>query len=403
MADGAQHVMQGMENQDRFDLEQTLVAWRNDCLDQPGISLEDAKELEGDLRERIADLLEQGISEREAFAAAVRQVGSVTELAREFAKENPLPIWRERVFWMLLAGFAVSVWGLITNGLLNWCVNTFAEFYHWPTIASRTLGGQLPVLAAAVLLAAGRLATLAGFTEWLLQSRKRLAGIGAVLLGAGLAVRMFGLSHFMPSFGGNWLYWSVEPLILGVLCVLLFQRHYSKATKHTGEGIATAPAAVWRERIFWIALGTLAVDFWARVTMCCVTALFYGGDINHPYTVNMVVLLSVYQTIHFSPLFVIGWLVIRWKRGRTTLSARVLAGQGALTALVATVFCIWVGLSIWLSFLWAPHDARIDTGIVLLGYLTSLQWGWPLGLAALAVWLAPRPRAEDQSLEPAAR
>lgn len=98
-----------MENQNRFDLEQALRAWREDCASRPGISPDNAKELESDLRERAADLLKLGLNEKEAFTGAVRQLGSPAELAREFARENPLAVWRERLFWIVAAGFTVSV------------------------------------------------------------------------------------------------------------------------------------------------------------------------------------------------------------------------------------------------------------------------------------------------------
>lgn len=401
MADGPQHAMQGMENQNRFDLEQALAAWRNDCLSQSGITIEDAKELEGDLRERIANFLERGMSESKAFAAAVGQVGSVKELAREYAKENPIPIWRERVFWILLAGFAVSVWGLFIDGLFDRLVNRYGTGLTiplpWPLVSLHVLGRDLPVLGVAALLASEKLSSLAGLAESLIGSRSRLAGIGATCFVIGQAVRLSDPFGWFFSPNRSLLtYWAGEPLLLLTLCALTWQKHFSKGVENPGARFAAVPAGVWRERVLWIALCGVAIGFWTSLSRLSVSEFFYPTP---PNTVAKVLAFaSLVHAVRISPLLAIGWLIIRWKRGGTITAAQVWPGQKPMPALAALVTCVWMGLDIGLKFLWTAHEAHI-----LSNYLAGLQWAWPVTLAGFVYWLTPRPPVDDQELEPAVR
>jgi len=139
-------------------------------------------------------LAKQGLTDREAFGSAVRQMGSPRELAREFARENPLPVWRERFLWMILACFVVSVWGWMTGGVLLWFVNVFGVLLPLSGMAWLQMAGNVPVLAVAVLLATGRLERLTGRLAWILQSRQRLGLAGAAFLLASMVVRLFGPS-----------------------------------------------------------------------------------------------------------------------------------------------------------------------------------------------------------------
>ena len=147
------------------------------------------------MRERVAEMLKQGLEQQEAFKAAVRQVGSPGELAPEFARENPFAVWRERLFWMALAGFAISVWGLLTNGLILWFVNSYRALVPtFPSTAFHFLAGQMPVLIVLVLLATGRLQSVVQRFEKCIQSRERLGFTGPILLFLSILWFLFGPS-----------------------------------------------------------------------------------------------------------------------------------------------------------------------------------------------------------------
>ncbi len=390
-----------MEHQDRFDLAKALLAWRQDCASRPGISDEDARELESDLRERVADLLKDAHSEAEAFAKAVRQMGSPGELAREFARENPFAVWRERLFWIITAGFAVSIWGHLVNGTIMWIYNTLGVLLPvtFPVWASLT--GDIPILAVAVLLAMGRLQNLSGAVAGLLTSRRAVAWAGsALVLVAGL-VRVFGPSPLRSGSFNPWLLalsLSLWPLLLLALSVVLFRPTSSRTTAGSGLRAALPPAAVWRERVCWIAVGGMLVGFWQTVSWLCLKALFFTGDIKRPFAINQALLVSLNLLLQFGPLILLG-LFVWWRvRARKSLLAVVLLRRETMLAVVPVVLLAWAALSLWSIWSWVPRGQASLVSLAGLStyYLTNLRWLWPVGLAALIVWLAPGRHERDQ-------
>src|SRR4029450_6043587 len=57
----------------------------------------DAEELEDHLRSRITELTEAGLRADEAFLIAVKRMGSIDELSREFAREHSERLWKQLV------------------------------------------------------------------------------------------------------------------------------------------------------------------------------------------------------------------------------------------------------------------------------------------------------------------
>ena len=57
----------------------------------------DAEELEDHLREQIASLGDGGLSEDEAFLVAVKRMGAIDALTREFAREHSDRLWKQLV------------------------------------------------------------------------------------------------------------------------------------------------------------------------------------------------------------------------------------------------------------------------------------------------------------------
>ena len=81
----------------RTSVEEQIDAWRAHLLRSQAITGSDVAELEDHLRERIASLSEQGLSEDEAFLVAVKRMGAIDELTREFAREHSERLWKQLV------------------------------------------------------------------------------------------------------------------------------------------------------------------------------------------------------------------------------------------------------------------------------------------------------------------
>jgi hypothetical protein len=78
-------------------LEQQIEAWRAHLRGSRAISGSDASELEDHLREQIDALGDQGLSREEAFLVAVKRMGAIDALTREFAREHSERLWKQLV------------------------------------------------------------------------------------------------------------------------------------------------------------------------------------------------------------------------------------------------------------------------------------------------------------------
>src|SRR5215210_4363414 len=89
-----------------FDVDDAVAEWRHRLTDGGINSPEVLDELESHLREEVNQRMRAGISEQQAFAAAVEQIGQTTALKEEFARAGGWHEARERVKGVLftLAG-----------------------------------------------------------------------------------------------------------------------------------------------------------------------------------------------------------------------------------------------------------------------------------------------------------
>jgi hypothetical protein len=79
------------------DLEGQIAEWRAYMHHRRELLHTDAEELEDHLRSRISDLTEAGLRPDEAFLIAVKRMGSLDELSREFAREHSKRLWKQLV------------------------------------------------------------------------------------------------------------------------------------------------------------------------------------------------------------------------------------------------------------------------------------------------------------------
>ena len=85
------------KNPSMDSLEKQIDAWRAHLRKSRAISVSDVRELEDHLREQITSLTAQGLSEDEAFLVAVKRMGAIDDLTREFAREHSERLWKQLV------------------------------------------------------------------------------------------------------------------------------------------------------------------------------------------------------------------------------------------------------------------------------------------------------------------
>jgi hypothetical protein len=78
-------------------LEVEISEWRAYVEQSPAVDGADLEELEAHLRDQIADLTGAGLTADEAFMVAVKRMGSVDEMSREFSREHSDRLWRQLV------------------------------------------------------------------------------------------------------------------------------------------------------------------------------------------------------------------------------------------------------------------------------------------------------------------
>ena len=76
-------------------LEARIAEWRAYVAGAPGINGHDVDELEDHLRHQIAELSAAGLTADEGFLIAVKRLGDVDGLSREFAREHSGRLWKQ--------------------------------------------------------------------------------------------------------------------------------------------------------------------------------------------------------------------------------------------------------------------------------------------------------------------
>lgn len=81
----------------QVSLEDQIDQWRNYLRRRQAIHAVDVAELEDHLREQIAGLTDAGLAADEAFLVAVKRMGNLDALSREFAREHSDRLWKQLV------------------------------------------------------------------------------------------------------------------------------------------------------------------------------------------------------------------------------------------------------------------------------------------------------------------
>ena len=83
--------------EDESLLEDSIAEWRSYLSRRQAVRAVDADELEDHLRTQLAALQESGLAEDEAFLIAVKRIGDLDSVAREFAQEYSERLWKRLV------------------------------------------------------------------------------------------------------------------------------------------------------------------------------------------------------------------------------------------------------------------------------------------------------------------
>ena len=78
-------------------LEAEIAEWRAFVEQSPAVDDRDVEELEAHLRDQIADLDAAGLTADEAFLIAVKRIGRLNDVSREFAREHSGRLWKQLV------------------------------------------------------------------------------------------------------------------------------------------------------------------------------------------------------------------------------------------------------------------------------------------------------------------
>ena len=89
--------MHGMTTFADRPLEEQIAQWRGYVRRRQAIHGPDVEELEGHLRDQVVALTEAGLAGDEAFLVAVKRMGRVDALSREFARAHSERLWKQLV------------------------------------------------------------------------------------------------------------------------------------------------------------------------------------------------------------------------------------------------------------------------------------------------------------------
>src|SRR5437764_7225520 len=96
----ARYLDEGVHGMTTFSdqpLEEQIAQWRAYVRRRPALRGPDVEELEGHLRDQLVALTEAGLAGDEAFLIAVKRMGSLDALSREFARAHSERLWKQLV------------------------------------------------------------------------------------------------------------------------------------------------------------------------------------------------------------------------------------------------------------------------------------------------------------------
>ncbi|NJC69125.1 hypothetical protein HC031_05245 [Planosporangium thailandense] len=169
--------------EDQDELEAQFAQWRQYVQRRRELLPSDADELEDHLRGSVDELVAAGLSPDEAFLVAVKRMGSLDELSREFAREHSERLWKQ----LVLTGETGSpvadtrsrrdLWAMVI------CAAGAVASVKAPALFGLSFEDDSSFYARNFTLFA--LPWLAAFLAWRRQARRPLIGILVALFALG--------------------------------------------------------------------------------------------------------------------------------------------------------------------------------------------------------------------------
>src|SRR4051794_29053976 len=165
------------------ELEAQFEQWRRYVLRRRELQPSDVDELEDHLRGSVDELIAAGLSPDEAFLVAVKRMGSLDELSREFAREHSERLWKQ----LVLTGDTGSpvadtrsrrdLWAMVT------CAAGAAASVKGPALFGLSFEVDSSFYARSFTLFA--LPWLAAFLAWRRKARRSVSAILVALFALG--------------------------------------------------------------------------------------------------------------------------------------------------------------------------------------------------------------------------
>ncbi|MFJ6675069.1 permease prefix domain 1-containing protein [Actinosynnema sp. NPDC091369] len=166
---------------DRGGLEAQFAEWRHYVQRRRELRQTDVDELEDHLRGSVDDLMGAGLHADEAFLVAVKRMGSLDELSREFAREHSERLWKQLVLTGGSDGPAARSrrdLAVMVGCALGAAVSVRAPELFGASLAEDS--GFYPLNAGVLVLP-----WLAGFLAWRRGAPARLVGVLVALFALG--------------------------------------------------------------------------------------------------------------------------------------------------------------------------------------------------------------------------
>ena len=362
-----------MENQTGFDLNRALLAWKAELASEPGVSVENVRELQAHLLENISALQRRGLNDQEAFLKARQQLGSMSKIGAEFAKDNPLRIWRDRVFWAAIVEFLWAVLnsaaGTPTMRLTQWVGESLGQ---WAGAATFSVLNLAPVFGLFLLLATGRIQIIYSRVSWLFVGRWRL-GIAGLLLIVVANLQSFGRMISVPVY---------ELWFLGFAMVMMPPEMLAAARmKVEGTTDWRNSIRLWRDRLFWIAATQLAIGTWNLVAAVGLTQYIHSLPESKRSSIPVFIICSLVWLI---PMAVMGVALSRARLSRITRMLQSRSGVlsvGLVLLLVGSCVALWAYHYAWPAWSTAQGVKAHFLYTAMAGFITEA------GLIAAMLWL----------------
>ena len=181
------------------ELEAQFAQWRHYVRHRPELQRSDADELEDHLRGSVEELIAVGLRADEAFLVAVKRMGSLDDLSREFAREHSERLWKQLVLTGETAGPAADRRSRRDLVAMVVCAAGAAASIKVPALFGLDFEEDGAFYGANVGLFT--LPWLAAFLAWRRRARPALIGVmlGLFVLGA-VAANAYQLAEDSQSF-----------------------------------------------------------------------------------------------------------------------------------------------------------------------------------------------------------